>query len=62
MANEIISGLGGISGAMYSAALNLALNFYRKTPVEIMNDERVKDRHIQISKNFPKTIRGSDER
>jgi hypothetical protein len=43
----------GLSGAQWGAALNLASMFYMQGPVKIMQDERVKDRHIQVSKNFP---------
>lgn len=43
----------GLSGAMWGAAQNLASMLYRHGPVSVMKDERVKDRHIQVSKNFP---------
>lgn len=43
----------GLSGAQWGAAMNIAAMLYRKGPREIMNDERVKDRHIQVSNNFP---------
>ena len=52
--NATIKGLGGISGAQWGAALNLATNFYRQGPVGVMKDKRVKDRHIQVQKHFPK--------
>lgn len=51
--NEIIKALG-LSGAQYGAAKNLAWFMYRDGPREVMKDERVKDRHIQVSKNFPR--------
>lgn len=51
-ANEQIEKLG-LSGAQWGAALNLALCLYRCGPRAVMTDERVKDRHIQVSKNFP---------
>lgn len=51
-ANETINALG-LSGAQYGAALNLAAMLYRRGPRHVLNDERVKDRHIQVSKNFP---------
>lgn len=59
-ANPKVDALG-LSGAMWGAAMNLALQFYRRGPREVMNDERVKDRHIQVSKAFPQyhTIRVS---
>lgn len=43
----------GLSGAQYGAARNLAAMIYRNGPRSVMNDERVKDRHIQVSKSFP---------
>lgn len=43
----------GLSGAQWGAALNLACQLYRRGPREVMTDERVKDRHIQVSRNFP---------
>lgn len=43
----------GLSGAMWGAAMNLACMLYRHGPVKVITDERVKDRHIQVSKNFP---------
>lgn len=51
-ANPIVSELG-LSGAQYGAAMNIAGQLYRKGPRGVMNDEAVKDRHIQVSKNFP---------
>lgn len=43
----------GLSGAQYGAARNLASIIYRKGPRSVMNDERVKDRHIQVQRTFP---------
>ena len=43
----------GLSGAQWGAALSLALQFYRRGPREIMCDEAVKSRHIQVSRSFP---------
>lgn len=43
----------GASGAMDGAAKHLAFQFFRQGPIGVMGDEKVKDRHIQISKNFP---------
>jgi len=43
----------GLSGAMWGAALNLACMLYHHGPIAVMTDKRVKDRHIQVSKNFP---------
>lgn len=51
-ANETISNLG-LSGAQYGAALNVATNLYRRGPLAVFTDKRVKDRMIQASKNFP---------
>lgn len=52
LANVRISALG-LSGAQWGAALNLALQFYRRGPRAVMTDERVKDRHIQVQRTFP---------
>lgn len=43
----------GLSGAQWGAAVNLASMFYRKGPRAVMNDARVKDRHIQVRRTFP---------
>ncbi len=43
----------GLSGAQWGAALHLATKFYMEGPRTIMTDERVKDRHIQVSRTFP---------
>lgn len=51
-ANETIKQLG-LSGAQWGAAVNLAANIYRDGPRKVMNDPRVKDRHIQVSRSFP---------
>lgn len=51
--NNPVIGKLMLSGAQWGAALDLACQFYAKGPCEIMADDRVKDRHIQISKNFP---------
>lgn len=50
--NTTITNLG-LSGAQWGAALSLAACLYRSGPREIMADKAVKDRHIQVSKNFP---------
>lgn len=50
--NETIKNLG-LSGAQWGAALNLAAMLYKRGPLEVFQDKRVKDRHIQVSKNFP---------
>lgn len=51
-ANPIIKQLE-LSGAQWGAAMNLASMFYRQGPRAVLKDERVKDRHIQVMKNFP---------
>lgn len=43
----------GLSGAQYGAAANLAAMLFNNTPIGVMTDARVKDRHIQVSNNFP---------
>ncbi len=50
--NEVISSLG-LSGAQYGAALNLASHIYMKGPRAMMSNPDIKDRHIQVSKDFP---------
>lgn len=50
--NEPVKAIG-LSGAQWGAAVNLALQFYRRGPRGVMTDERVKDRRIQVSRNFP---------
>lgn len=50
--NGIISQLG-LSGAQFVAAMNVATHLFMHGPRKVMTDERVKDRHIQVSKNFP---------
>lgn len=52
--NKVIK-LIGLSGAQWGAALQLAAKFYMDGPRSIMADARVKDRHIQVSCNFPRT-------
>lgn len=51
-ANPKIEALG-LSGAQWGAAVHMATRFYHKGPREIMADTQVKDRHIQVSRNFP---------
>lgn len=44
----------GLSGAQWGAAMNIALNIYRRGPVACMTDEKLEDdRKIQISRTFP---------
>jgi len=43
----------GVTGAEHGAACCIAGHLYRRGPIAVMNDPEVKDRHIQISKNFP---------
>lgn len=46
----------GLSGAQYGAAMSLAGHFYRKGPRGVMTDKAVKDRHIQVSREFPQAV------
>ncbi len=43
----------GLSGAQWGAAVSIASAIYMRGPREIMTDKATKDRHIQVSKNFP---------
>jgi hypothetical protein len=43
----------GVSGAQVGAAYSLATKIYRDGPRVVMNVPEIKDRHIQVSKNFP---------
>lgn len=43
----------GLSGAQVEAAIWLAAHLYRKGPRACMEDDAVKDRHIQVSKAMP---------
>ena len=51
-ANPTIDKLG-LSGAQAGAAVSLATALYRQGPRKIMNDPKVKDRHIQVQRDFP---------
>lgn len=51
-ASKVINDLG-LSGSQAGAAKNLAIMLYKSGPVGVMTDERVKDRHIQASRQFP---------
>ena len=53
--NPVIKQLG-LSGAQWGAAMNVASCLFRMGPRGVMNDERVKDRHIQVSKHFPQAV------
>ena len=50
--NAVIKELG-LSGAQWGGAMNIAANLYRDGPRKIMNDDRVKDRKIQVRRDFP---------
>lgn len=54
-ANATIDNLG-LSGAQWGAAMSLATALYRQGPRKIMADEEVKDRHIQVMRNFPQAV------
>lgn len=43
----------GLSGAQWGAGVNLAAMLYKTGPRGVMTDERVKDRHIQVRREFP---------
>lgn len=49
---DLISSMG-LSGAQVGAAYNLAVMLYKRGPIAVMKDDRVKDRHIMVSKSFP---------
>jgi hypothetical protein len=51
MALPLIKDLG-LSGAQWGAALNVASHLYMHGPAKMLSDERVKDRHIQVSNNM----------
>jgi hypothetical protein len=51
-ATDIVKKLG-LSGAQFGAAANLASMLVRNGPVGVMQDERVKDRRIQVQRTFP---------
>lgn len=51
-ANPVVKQLG-LSGAQWGAAMHLACQFFRRGPREVLKDERVKDRQIQVQKHFP---------
>lgn len=42
----------GLSGAQWGAALNVACHMYMHGPAKVLTDDRVKDRHIQVSNNM----------
>lgn len=52
LSQKVIKDLG-LSGAQWGAAVNLACHLYQKGPRQIMKDKQVKDRHIQVKKDFP---------
>src|ERR1700704_865551 len=43
----------GITGAMFGAASNIAMNLYRRGPSVYLSDPKVADRLIQVQKKFP---------
>jgi len=43
----------GLSGAQWGAALNLSTMLFMHGVAGVMNDTRVKDRRIRVSKGFP---------
>lgn len=53
--NPTIKALG-LSGAQWGAAMNVAIHLYRDGPAHVMQDDAVKDRHIQVSRDFPQSV------
>lgn len=51
-ANERVKALG-LSGAQWGAAMSLATALYLQGPRKIMNDDKIKDRKIQVQRTFP---------
>lgn len=49
--NETIKALG-ISGAMWGAAMNIALSLYRRGPIVALSDPAIKDRLIMVCRKF----------
>jgi len=52
--HRIDESCGGFSGAQVGVAKNVALNILRKGYGKAMNDPRIRDRRIQISKFWPR--------
>lgn len=46
----------GLSGAQWGAACSLAIVLYRRGPVDALTDPAVKNRKIQVSKEFPRGV------
>jgi len=44
----------GLTGAQVGAAKNLAARLYADGPRKVMNEPSIKDRHIQVSRDFPR--------
>ena len=53
--NKTIKAMG-LSGAQWGAAVSLAAKLYQRGPRAIMNDDAVKDRHIQVCRYFPQSV------
>lgn len=45
-----------ITHMQWGAAVNLACQIYRNGPVAVMQDKRVKDRHIVVSNTWPTSL------
>lgn len=43
----------GLSGAQWGGAMSLACLLFRRGPTAVFTDEKLKDRTIQVGKNFP---------
>lgn len=48
--NQVVIDIGA-SGAMFSAAINLAMIMYKRGPDSALSDQAIKDRLIKVSKN-----------
>jgi hypothetical protein len=51
--SEAIKKLGGITGAQWGVAFNLALKIYQDGPAKCFINPKIKDRLIQVNKKFP---------
>lgn len=51
--NEVIQNLNGVTGAQFGAAKNIAFVLFRHGPVDALSKGEVKDRLIQVNKDFP---------
>lgn len=54
-ANPVIEKLG-LSGAQWGAAMSLATSLYMTGPRDVMTKPELKDRHIQVRRDFPQAV------